>query len=117
MRGTVIGVNNVNVREANGNVSSTISSLKPRDRVYGDVAGAWPRIYFNKIYRESGSIEILGRLCNAVTRNEANTLQYMSLDNVPEPGTVTPPPVAQSLKVTEILDNVEQSPIYYDLRL
>lgn len=120
MQGTIIGTNNVNVRDANGNIASTTTSLKPGDVVYGEVAGAWPKIYFSKIYRKNGQIEVLGKVCNAVTKAESGTPVYMELHNVPEPSPNPIPPtgtiIPESLKVSDIINGVEQPPIFYDKR-
>ena len=124
MQGKVIGTNNVNIRDVNGNVATITTSLKPGDIVYGSVAGSWPKIYFSKIYRKAGNVENLdpsavGKLFNAVTRAESGTPVYMELNDVPEPGTEHTPTgtvVPESLKVSDVVNGVEQPFIYYDKR-
>lgn len=98
MKGTMKVGYSVNVRNRTTNM--VVAGLRANDTVYGIVTkeGTREYIYFEKIYRADGTIELWAN-CKAVTGDGAvPQLYYMTLTNETEP--VPPPEVLPSIYIS-----------------
>jgi hypothetical protein len=98
MKGTMKSGYTVNVRERSTN--TVLTTLRVGDTVYGSVTkeGTREYIYFEKVYRASGTIEPFAN-CKAVTGDGMSPQNYyMTLTAEAEP--VPPPPAVPSMFIT-----------------